>query len=92
MKSLITSFGLDEILFQDKKGGDVDTLVTVRDSSVGYSDKANEVAYNNRGGYNSHAVHSDTRYINANREFKAARKAVSTSPRMHSQRKPIWKS
>lgn len=74
-KSLITSFGLDGILFHDKKGGDVDTLVTVRDSTVEYADKANEEAYNNRGIYDSHAVHSDSRYIAENRRLKMAKKA-----------------
>ena len=75
VKSLITSFGLDGILFHDKKGGDVDTLVTVRDPTVEYADKANKEAYNNRGDYDSHAVHSDARYIAANRGFKAEKKA-----------------
>ncbi len=75
VKSLITSFGLDGILFHDKKGGDVDTLVTVRDPTVEYADKANEEAYHNRGDYDSHAVHSDSRYIATNRWFKAVKKA-----------------
>jgi hypothetical protein len=29
-KSLVTTFGLDFLLFEDKKGGDVDTINNVR--------------------------------------------------------------
>ena len=79
VKSLITSFGLDGILFHDKKGGYVDTLVTVRDPTVEYADKSNEAAYNNRGAYDKHAkyaVHGgDKRYRTINSEFSAAKKA-----------------
>lgn len=79
VKSLITSFGLDRILFHDRAGGDVDTLVTVRTEGIGYADKANETAWLNRGEYDSHAVHSNSSYISANREFSAMKKAGNLS-------------
>ena len=75
VKSLITSFGLESILFHDKAGGDVDTIVTVRDKNIAYADKSNEHAYNNRGDYDSHAVHSDKTYIAENRKYQEAKKA-----------------
>ena len=79
VKSLITSFGLDGILFHDRAGGDVDTLVTVRTDGIGYADKTNEEAYNNRGDYDKHAKYAahggDPRYRAINSGFSAAKKA-----------------
>ena len=35
VRSLFSSFGLDPLLFADQRGGDVDTLPTVRDKEIG---------------------------------------------------------
>lgn len=75
VRSLITSFGLDGILFHDKAGGDVDTLETVRTEGIAYASKTNEAAYMNRGAYDSHSVHSDAGYISRNRELSALKKS-----------------
>lgn len=78
VESLISSFGLD-FLVKDRHGGDVDTIHNVRqigkDEKMSYKNKSNEAAYENRGEYNSAEYHSDSRYINKNREISAQRKA-----------------
>ncbi|STZ08054.1 Domain of uncharacterised function (DUF1994) [Moraxella caprae] len=66
--SLVTTFGLDFLLFEDKKGGDVDTIHNVR-QGIWATDEARS-AYENRGDYNSHAYHSHENYINKGREDK----------------------
>ncbi|MEQ8156798.1 MAG: hypothetical protein ABRQ25_18305, partial [Clostridiaceae bacterium] len=72
IESIITSFGLD-FFIQDRYGGDVDTINNVRqigkDEQMTYKNKANLADYNNRGEYDSHAYHSDKRYIEKNREI-----------------------
>lgn len=54
-KSLVTTFGLDFLLVQDKQGGDVDTIHNVR-NGVWATDKEKQ-AYDNRGTYNSDDYH-----------------------------------
>lgn len=49
LQSLATSFGLDFLLLEDKKGGDVDTIHNVR-QGIYATDKEKE-AYANRGDY-----------------------------------------
>lgn len=63
--SLITTFGLD-FLVQDQRGGNVDSIRSVRDTSIAIEDRyksdSHREAYENRGAYNSKACHSDSRY------------------------------
>lgn len=76
VKSLTTSFGLDFLLFEDRKGGDVDTIHKVREyqkdlQNTGQSDI--HISNNMRAKltpegknfekYDSHAYHSNTNYI-----------------------------
>lgn len=75
VKSLLTSFGLDFLLANDRRGGHVDTLHTVRDSSVGYADANNEARFKARGEYDSAAYHSTDTYIQVGREYKAGKQA-----------------
>lgn len=75
IKSLLTSFGLDFLLANDRRGGHVDTLHTVRDESVGYASAANEAAYAARGEYDSTAYHSTETYKQVGREYKAGKQS-----------------
>ena len=75
VRSLFTSFGLDSLLFTDQKGGDVDTLLTVRDKEIGFKNAKHETAYQNRGDYNSNQVHSDSSYRTKNKEVSEAKKS-----------------
>lgn len=72
VESLITSFGLD-FLVNDRHGGDVDTIYSVRqinkDEDMTYKNKANQASHENRGEYHSSEYHSDKRYIEKNREI-----------------------
>lgn len=68
VNSLVTTFGLDFLLFEDKRGGDVDTINNVR-QGVYASDEAKK-AYDNREAYDSHVYHSDKRYIEKGRSDK----------------------
>lgn len=54
-KSLVTTFGLDFLLVQDKQGGDVDTIHNVR-NGIWATDKEKQ-DYDNRGTYNSDDYH-----------------------------------
>ena len=71
LNSLITSFGLD-FLVHDQRGGDVDTIRGVRDRSIPieerYKKAAHREAYEHREDYDSKAYHNDYRY----RETKRA--------------------
>lgn len=80
VKSLLTSFGLDFLLIQDRHGGDVDTIHNVRkiqDGDTrfdGYANIHNANAYKANGTYDkkvSAKYHSDKRYIERNREGKS---------------------
>lgn len=79
VKSLLTSFGLDFLLIQDRHGGDVDTIHNVRKMNSGdknfdgYASIHNANAYVVNGTYDkkvSSKYHSDKRYIERNREGK----------------------
>ena len=74
--SLITSFGLDAFI-KDQKGGDVDTIYNVQNlkddnKNVIYKSKANEENYKNRGEYNSDEYHQG-KYIDIARKIKGER-------------------
>ncbi|MFZ3191875.1 MAG: hypothetical protein WA154_01555 [Moraxellaceae bacterium] len=74
-ETFIKTFGLDFILVKDRRGGDVDTLHTVRDPTVtDYASSDNQAAYDNRGEYNSHEYHSHPNYIGKNRANSEALK------------------
>ncbi|UZD16814.1 ATPase [Gallibacterium anatis] len=72
VNSLVTTFGLDFLLFEDKRGGDVDTINNVRRGV--YATEEAKSAYENREAYDSHAYHSDKRYIKKGREDKNLQK------------------
>lgn len=72
VKSLTTTFGLDFLLAEDKRGGDVDTIHNVR-NGVWATEKEKQ-AYENREAYDSHAYHSDSRYVKKGKEDKALQK------------------
>lgn len=76
VRSLFISFGLDSLLFTDQKGGDVDTLLTVRDKEIGFKNAKYETTYQNRGDYNSNQVHSDSSYRAKNKEVSEAKEAL----------------
>ena len=56
LNSLLTSFGLDPMMFHDQTGGDVDTIQTVRDLGTFKNSKYQE-AWDNREPYNSAQYH-----------------------------------
>lgn len=70
VKSLATSFGLDFLLFEDKDGGDVDTIHNVRKGI--YATEKEKEQYDNRGKYDSHKYHSHPNYIATNKQGKIA--------------------
>ena len=67
-KSLVTTFGLDFLLFEDKKGGDVDTIQNVRQDI--WATKAEKIKYENREKYDSAAYHQHHNYIQKGRNDK----------------------
>ena len=62
-KSLVTTFGLDFLLFEDKKGGDVATIHNVRQNQKGdteiYVSKSVQAEYANKGDYKPVKHHAD---------------------------------
>lgn len=84
LHSLITSFGLD-FLVHDQHGGDVDSIRSVRDTSVPIEDRykssAHRAAYEGRGTYDTSVYHSDSRYRaitqRAKREFNEHGTAIA---------------
>lgn len=76
--SIITSFGLDFLLFQgvDQHGGDVDTIHNVRqigiDPKMKYKEKINEEKYQDRGEYSYASYHqgSKTNYAQMTHEAR----------------------
>jgi hypothetical protein len=68
VKSLTTSFGLDFLLFEDKRGGDVDTIHNVRQSI--WATKSEKSNYENRSEYNSSEYHSHENYKQRGRDDK----------------------
>lgn len=73
--SLFSTFGLGFLLFADKDGGDVDTIHNVRKGI--YATEREQQRYENRGEYDSHAVHSDAKFINTKRNLKAQKEACT---------------
>lgn len=69
LNSLITTFGLDFLLAEDKLGGNVDTIHNARQGI--YATEAAKNAYENRGDYNSDAYHSDKNYIARGKQDKS---------------------
>ena len=69
-KSLVTTFGLDFLLFEDKKGGDVDTINNVRQGI--WVTEAEKTKYENREKYDSTAYHQHHNYIQKGRNDKQA--------------------
>lgn len=67
-KSLITTFALDFLLLEDKKGGDVNTIHNVRQDI--YATDKEKQRYEQREQYNSNAYHRHQNYINRGREDK----------------------
>ena len=60
VSSLATSFGLDFLLFEDKLGGNVNTIHNVR-QGIYATDEAKQ-AYEDRGAYDNRAYHSHDKY------------------------------
>ncbi|MCH1966215.1 hypothetical protein [Paraclostridium sordellii] len=77
IESLITSFGLDFIV-KDRYGGDVDTINNVRkigkDEEMIYKNKQNQIDYDNRGKYDSHAYHTNKAYKEKNKQVSMQKK------------------
>lgn len=67
LKSLVSSFGIDFILLEDKRGGDVDTIHNVRNEI--YATEEEKEKYNNRGEYDSNKYHSHTTYKETNSQY-----------------------
>ncbi|WP_133543563.1 DNA repair protein [Mesocricetibacter intestinalis] len=73
VKSLATTFGLDFLLIEDKRGGDVDTIHNVR-NNIWATEKSKE-NYDNRGKYNSHSYHSHQDYKKMGKDTKVEQKS-----------------
>lgn len=73
INSLVTTFGLDFLIFEDKKGGDVDTIHNVRQGV--FATEREQQRYEQRGEYDSDAYHQGAGYIEKGRSDKADRKA-----------------
>jgi predicted SnoaL-like aldol condensation-catalyzing enzyme len=67
-KSLVTTFGLDFLLLEDKKGGDVDTIHNVRQEV--WATEVEKQKYEKRELYDSHPYHQHENYIKKGREDK----------------------
>lgn len=68
VKSLATSFGLDFLLFEDKRGGNVDTVHNARQGI--YASEAERQNFQNRPEYDSSYYHADDAYIQRGRSDK----------------------
>ena len=77
VNSLVTTFGLDFLLFKDKVGGDVDTIHNVR-QGVWATDKEKK-AYEERGDYDGGVYHKHENYKNTG----ARDKALQQSGQLH---------
>ena len=71
LQNLVQSFGLDFILLEDKRGGDVDTIHNVRQGI--FATEKEKIKYENRPQYDSHEYHSDKRYTDCNRKLSELR-------------------
>lgn len=75
LQSIAGPFGLGKMLSAyDKVGGNVDTIHNARQGI--YATKEARQNYEQRGDYDTHAVHSHTNYVNHNRRNSTARKTV----------------
>lgn len=74
MNSLITTFGLDKALIEDKYGGDVDTIHNVRkigvDKEMVYKNFQNEEIYKKLEKYDSKDYHRDSRFRNIKHQIR----------------------
>lgn len=71
-KSLVTTFGLDFLLLEDKKGGDVDTVQNVRKGI--WATEEEKQNYENRGKYDKDANHQHSNYLNTGALHKKLQK------------------
>jgi len=68
VNSLATSFGLDFLLFNDQKGGEVDTIHNVRNGV--WATDAEKESYEQRGEYDSTPYHQHENYIATGQQDK----------------------
>ncbi len=73
INSLVTSFGLDFLLFKDQKGGDVNTIHNVRNGVWATTDE--QLRYEQREDYNSGLYHKHANYIATGKLDKAKQSA-----------------
>lgn len=83
LQAVVRPFGVAKVLFEDKEGGNVDTIHNAR-KGIHASEREKE-AYKNRGGYDDkskpyserikNAVHLDERYKEENQRISDSRKA-----------------
>lgn len=74
ISSIAVPFGLGKVLSAyDKVGGNVDTVNNAREGV--YATNKEEKAYENRGSYDSHKVHSDKQYTDVNRKHAEQQKS-----------------
>ena len=72
VQSLATSFGLDFLLFDDKVGGDVNTIHNVRQGIYATEkERQHYSSYLSKNPYNSHEYHRHENYIKTNKAGKA---------------------
>nr|WP_278989093.1 cobalamin adenosyltransferase [Plesiomonas shigelloides] len=76
VKSLTTSFGLDFLLFEDKIGGDVDTIHNARKNI--YANDAEREKYEQRGEYNSDEYHKKHKNYNDTKDKGKAMREAGT--------------
>ncbi|MGI1987845.1 hypothetical protein [Shewanella glacialipiscicola] len=72
VQSLTTTFGLDFLLFEDKTGGEVDTIHNARNGVYATDIEKNE--YNNQEAYNSDPYHKHENYKQTGRNDKEQHK------------------
>lgn len=68
LHSLVTSFGLD-FLVHDQRDGDVDTVQGVRETGA-FKNSAYAQKYEERGKYSTHDYHSDDSYTTVTAEAR----------------------
>lgn len=78
LRNITTSFGLDFVMMEDKRGGNVDTTHKLREyqnegeQSDIHINAANHKAYQQQEKYDSHAYHTNSNYKNKGRVDKKA--------------------
>lgn len=76
LQAVIRPFGLARVLFQDKDGGNVDTVHNARNQVYATSKEQTRYAdHQENNPYNSHSYHSDPGYVESNRASSAAQNA-----------------